>query len=564
MKLFRNSLFAFFTAILVISCADISRMHAKNRVAINERNFPDDNFRKYILDAFDTNKNGFLSDQEIYYVRNIHCENMNIENVKGIEHFPYLVGLWCLNNHIKSWNLSGNPHLKGIWCSHNDFTSLDFSACPELEWVYCFNCKLKSLNLKNNPELGYLECNANPNLKNLDLSGNPKLENVFCSECGLTSLDLSHNPNLCELDAFKNKLKSLNFSNNTKLKRLDIWDNKDLGNVDISMLPGLQFYNCAKNNVTSVDMRYNPELTMLICSYNENLTSIDVSNNPKLAYLNLECDWRLPSLDISHNPRLYHLYAFGLKGVSTIDISNNSRLIKTFLYGVEKREAHLGSGIYSYTFNYGGSGDYFDDLRHELVVDNRRDKIVYNGTKYADVDDIIINKNDGHTNSETFATRGQAIQLLYEKAGKPYVSGESRFTDVSQSSPYAKAIKWGETFNICFGSPNICSDTFEPDALITRQEFALMAHRLATYLGLGTAFDYGRSDWFDDFYEIDFYAWGPFTWAIQFKVVQTNETLNRCYPRGRLTVQELEYGANKIFDLDEAASYSARVNGNGN
>ena len=564
MKIFKNFGALFLTAVIVVSCADIQSMHSRNRIPINDVNFPDENFRNYIRNAFDKDRNGFLSDEEMAYVRNIHCENMNISSLTGIEHFPNLIGLWCLNNHIKGWDLSGNPHLKGIWCSHNDFTQLDFSACPELEWVYCFNCKLTSLNIKNNPELGYLECNANPNLKNLDLSGNPNLENLFCSECGLTSLDLSHNPKLCELDAFKNKLKSLNFSNNLKLKRLDVWDNKDLGDVDISKLSGLQFYNCAKNNVTKIDMSHNPELTMLICSYNENLTSINISQNPKLAFLNLECDWRLPSLDISHNPKLYHLYAFGLRGISKIDISNNSRLLKTAQKGVQKREAHLGSGIYSYTINYGGSGDYFDDLRHELVIDGLKDEklITNNRNGSADSYDINLNYKDDFYGTESFATRGEAIQLLYEKAGKPYVSGYSTFNDVSNSASYAKAVKWGQDFNICFGSPNICSDEFKPNQLITRQEFALMAHRLATYLSLGTAFDYGRTDWFQDFYDIDFYAWGPFTWAIQFKVVKTKDDIN-CYPRGRLTKDELIEGVNQIFNLDEAASYSARVNGNG-
>ena len=172
-----------------------------------------------------------------------------------------------------------------------------------------------------------------------------------------------------------------------------------------------------------------------------------------------------------------------------------------------------------------------------------------------------IDTNDGHTGSETFVTRAQAVQMLYEKCGSPAVSGSLRFTDVSESSAYANAIKWASANNICFGYPNICSDTFCPDELISREDFALMAHRVAVYMNLGTAFDYGRSDWFNDFYDIDFYAWGAFTWAIQWEVVQTSG--NYCYPHGRMTQSELEAGANKIFNLPAEASYSAEVNGNG-
>ena len=563
MKSIKRIMCLLLTSLVIVSCADITVLHANGKVVpISADNFPDPIFRNYVKEAFDLDRNGYLSEYEITHVRNVHCENMGVRSVKGIEYFTELRGLWCLNNHIRSWDLSGNPHITGIWCSHNDFTSLDFSACPELEWVYCFNCNLESLNLRNNPKLAYLECNANPNLRELDLSGNPELENVFCSECGLTSLDLSHNPRLCELAAFKNSLSSIDFSNNPNLKRLDIWYNEGLGDVDISGLSDLQYYNCAKNNVTQLDMSNNPELTMLVCSYNPTLVSLDVTNNSKLAYLDLQCDTGLSSLDISHNPRLYHLYAFGLRLSSRINICNNSRLIKTYNDGVYKLEPQNGR-VHSYTLNFGGSGDPFDNLLHELVLDDGMEP-VYSPAGTSDVPDSVIDENDGHSGSEQFATRGEAIQLLYEKAGRPAVrsSVTSRFTDISTST-YANAIKWGEKNNICFGFPNICDDTFQPDELISRQDFALMAHRLAGYLRLGTAFDYGRTDWYEDFDDIDYYAWGPFTWAMQWEVLHPSADETHCYPRGRMTVSELQEGADKIFDLSDSASYSDRVNGNG-
>ena len=564
MKSFKILLAVLLPVLLILSCtAEVQQIGANDKVPIDEETFPDRNFRDYIKNNFDTDGNGYLSDEEINRVRNIHCENMNVRSVRGIEYFTEIQGLWCLNNHISNWDLSGNPHLKGIWCSHNDFVFLDFSACPELEWVYCFNCKLTSLNLRNNPELAYLECNANPNLKNLDLSGNPKLENLFASECGLTSLDLSHNPLLCELAAFKNDLSSIDLSNNPYLKRLDIWYNERLGDVDITMLSGLQYYNCAKNNVTELDMSHNPELTMLVCSYNPTLTSLDVSGNPKLAFLNLECDWRLTSLDVSNNPRLYHLYAFGLRGISEINVRNNSRLLKTINTSDRKNEYHLGS-VYSHTLDFGGSGDPFDNLMHEFVVDNGV-TVITSPAGTNNNPDSTINSYSGHSSSEQFATRGEAIQLLYELAREPYInSGYPTFSDVSSTNQYADAIRWGKKNKICFGFPNICDDTFQPDQAISRQDFALMAHRFAGYLGFGTAFDYGRTDWYEDFYDIDFYAWGPFTWAMQWEVLHPSEDEHYCYPRGRMTTDELTESANKIFHLSDSASYSSRANGNGN
>ncbi|MBO4494281.1 MAG: DUF4214 domain-containing protein [Clostridiales bacterium] len=534
---------------------------AAGQLPINEANFPDPNFRAYIAQAFDTDKNGYLSDNEIFLIWNVHCENMNIYSVKGIEHFPYLKGLWCKGNNITEFDLSGNPDLHGIWCSFNKFESLDFSDCPNLEWVYCFNCDLKELNVRNNPKLAYLECNANPELKTLDLSQNPQLENLFCSSCGLETLDLSNNPLLCELAAFKNKLKTIDVSKNTLLKRLDIWDNPNLGNVDISNLSGLEYYNCAKTKVTQLDVSHNPELTELVASYNNGLKKLDLSHNPKLAFLNVECDQYLQGLDLSHNPRMFHLYAFGMTSIDVIDISKNSRLCKAYNEGVYVHETENLGYVYSKTIDYGGSGDPFDDLQHIVVFDDRA-KIIgkYNGTN--DVPDSVLDSNDYHSDSEQFATRAQTMQFMYEKAGSPEVTGTSRFTDVDPNAPYAKAVKWGEDNKICFGFPNISSDTFCPDQLITRQDFGLMTHRYADKLGFGTAFDYGRTDWFEDFFDIDFYCWGAFTWAVQWRVVPIPKDDNHCYPRGRLTVDEMKKGVDEVFDLDEGASYSDRVGGN--
>ena len=553
-------LVAVFAAVMVLPfmrCVPVEAFAAGTIPIYSTTYFPDANFQKAVK-AYDTNGDNYLSQAERNAVINLHCENMNIYSIKGIEYFPNIQGLWCLNNHISSWDLSANKELVGIWCSHNDFTTLNFKGLDKLEWVYCFNCKLTSINFKDNPNLAYVECNANPDLKYLNLTKNTKLENLFCSECGLTSLNLSNNPMLCELDAQKNKLTSLDLSNNPCLKRLDIWDNENLGDVDISNLKGLEYYNCANNGVTKLDMSNNPQLQLLICGYNEELTYLNVKNNPRLADLRLECDYNLTSLDLSGNPQLYNLYAFGCGGLSSVNISNNPYLIKAYKEGFSKAEPQLGY-VTSYTIEYGGSEEYFEDLTHCVVVDNGKSVVTTGGNPKV-VSECYINTNDGYTGSETFATRGQAIQLLWEKAGCPVVSGTSRFNDVA-GSPYEAAIIWGETYNICFGYPSICADSFCPDELVSREDFALMAHRLALYMGLGTAFDYGRTDWFDDFYAIDYYGWGAFTWAIQFEVLKTSG--NKCNPHGRMTVSDLQAGADKIFNLDGAASYSAKVNGNG-
>ena len=558
MKILARSLAVVACALVAVQFMPSTQTLAASDIPITAKYFPDKAFRAVVSQKYDSNKDGVLSKDERTMVMNMHCENSNIYSIKGIEYFPNIQGLWCLNNHLTEMDLSGNPDIVGIWCSHNDFKSLDFTGLGELQWVYCFNCKLESINFRNNPKLAYVECNSNPKLKKIDFSKNLQLENLFCSKCGLTSLDVSKNTMLCELDAFSNKLTSLKLPNNSTLKRLDIWDNWDLGDVDISKLTGLEFYNCASNNVTRLDMRNQPNLQLLICGYNDNLTYLNVSKNPRLADLRLECDYKLKSLDLSNNPQLYNLYAFGLRDLPSVNISKNPYIIKTYIEGKPKDEPQLGN-VRSYTIEFGGSDEYFEDLTHCFVVDNGK-QVVTKGGNPKVVPECYIYTNDGHKDSDNFATRGDAIYLLWEKAGRPKVSGASRFSDVA-GTPYEAAVRWAETNNICFGYPCICADTFYPDELISREDFALMAHRLAVFMDLGTGFDYGRTDWLDDFYDIEYYGWGAFTWAIQFDVLKIK---NNCgYPHGRLTVKELNAGAKKIFNLDGAASYSKQVNGNG-
>ena len=324
MKRIARLIVALATVALLLQGIGGVTVNAAGGVPITANTFPDANFRAIIQSStYDKNGDKYLSADEISKIIDLHCENSNIYSIKGVEYLTALEGLWCLNNNISSMDLSKNKNLVGVWCSKNDFTSLDFSGCPKIEWIYCFNCNLSSLNVSGNPELAYIECNGNPNLKSLDFSKNSNLENIFASECGLTSINVSNCKNLCELAVFSNNLSYLDVSSNTKLKRLDVWDNQNLAGVDISMLSGLEYYNCADTAVTSLNMSNNPQLMYLVAGYNEQLTSINLKNNPRLAELHLECDYNLGSLDLSGNPQLYYLLAFGMGELNTLNISNN-------------------------------------------------------------------------------------------------------------------------------------------------------------------------------------------------------------------------------------------------
>ncbi len=224
-------------------------------VEINETNFPDEIFRQYVAENFDTDGDGVLSAEEIKAVTEIKVSNMGISDLTGIEHFTALESLHCASNQLTSLDLSNNPALEVLYCSATNLTTLDLSYNAKLKELRCEYNNLTSLNVNNNPALEILGCGDNQ-LTSIDLSSNPALKSLNCYNNELTSLDVSSNPALATLDCFTNQITSLDVSKNT----------------------ALTYLQCGHNNLTSLDLSNNEALGFLTC-YGNQLTSLDLSNN---------------------------------------------------------------------------------------------------------------------------------------------------------------------------------------------------------------------------------------------------------------------------------------------
>ena len=165
------------------------------RIAINATNFPDANFRSWLLQQ-SYGSDGILTQTEIENIERIVLMSQNIRNLKGIEFFTQIELLNCVGNLIDSLDVSKNTALTNIQCSEN-------------------------------------------NLKSLDVSNNTLLETLSCNNNQLTSLYLSRNTALQSLQCNNNKLTSLNVSNNTALTYLDCYSNQINGAAMDSLVGGL-------------------------------------------------------------------------------------------------------------------------------------------------------------------------------------------------------------------------------------------------------------------------------------------------------------------------------------
>ena len=565
MKRFSKQLGRFFATMLVaesvLQFVGPISAHAEGDIPVDADHFPDAGFRTVISQVYDSDHNGYLDDRE-RGVYNVKCEeNKNVKSMDGIEYFPEVRGVWCKDCDIDHLDLSQNPKVVGVWCSGNPrLTSLSFDNNPDLEWVYCHDCDIRSLDVSHNPKIAYLEVNTNGHLgegqggSGLHVENCPNLEHLTCGNCNLGSLDLTHCPRLTHLDAFGNGFQTLDLTHNTKLQRIDIWKNDDLGNMDFSIFPDLTFLNCGYNGMTELDVTHNPNLMMLVCNGNQELRSLDLTHNDRLAWLRC-MNTSVSSLDLSNCPQLYFCQVAQNPNMGTLDISNNTRLIKIMRDGHQDYSERDSLNNPDVLINYGGSTDYMDDRRFWFGYDDNSNysctivggnNAVTNGDP--DYYDCYINTND--VASGDLVTRGEAIQTLYELAGRPSYNGGGRFTDVDGEF-YEAAAKWGADHNIALGYPNIYSDTFAGDKPISKQDLAVMVHSYALAFDKYSAYDYGRSDHWEDSLDIDFYAWGAFTYAIQWQIVQSYG--DNVYPHGRMTTAEFETGLQNFCDKIEIA-----------
>lgn len=238
-------------------------------IAINEKNFPDENFRDYVAREWDKNQDKYFSPSEIAAAKWISCDNKEISNLKGIEFFTNIWLLECYYNNLTTIDLSHNKNLSYINCHHNQLNELDVSGLPLLETFYCGQNKLQSIDVSKNKQLKDFSCTENP-LNTLDVSQNTELEKLACVGNNLTELDVSKNKNLKILWCYQNKLSSLNLENQTELELLGCRENP-LNVLSISANTKLKKLYVNKTNLTSLDATNNTALEEFNgkdCSYN--------------------------------------------------------------------------------------------------------------------------------------------------------------------------------------------------------------------------------------------------------------------------------------------------------
>ena len=117
------------------------------------------------------------------------------------------------------------------------------------------------------------------------------------------------------------------------------------------------------------------------------------------------------------------------------------------------------------------SEDSFSIDTYQLTADGQTEKI----------DETFTIRKTGDSESLTAPlTRAQAVQRLYDDAGRPAVSTAAGFSDVDAGADYLNAVAWAKAQGIVNG---VSDSSFAPDETITQAQFAAMLTRYAAVQG---------------------------------------------------------------------------------
>ena len=264
-------------------------------IDIDMDTFPDDDFQLYVEYAFDTNRDGKLSDAERRAVKEIDIsdcseyklglEYNNAVSLKGIEYFPNLEKLDCSQNSIEKLDVSKLKNLKELRCNNNLIRKLNVKNNSKLKLLYCAGNKLKGIDLSKNVNLIKFYGRENQ-IGKIDLSANRRLTFISVSENKLKKIDLRAQKKLKEFYCASNQIKDLNVKYNRKLTTLDCLDNK-IEELDIKHLSQLDYLRCSNNKLKKLNLSKNKLITELYCNKNSL-----ISGNLHISYTQLEdCEY---------------------------------------------------------------------------------------------------------------------------------------------------------------------------------------------------------------------------------------------------------------------------------
>ncbi len=156
-----------------------------------------------------------------------------------------------------------------------------------------------------------------------------------------------------------------------------------------------------------------------------------------------------------------------------------------------------------------------------------------NAVKYVAENGIMNGVSDTLFAPDQKVSRAMFVQILYNMEDKPAANGAVTFTDVKQSAWYRDAVAWAASNGIVTG---VSSTEFAPEKSVTREQFAVMLYRYASYKGTLKAAS-GDLSGYADSAAVSSYAADAMKWAVGNGII-TGKSGNKLDPKGGATRAE--------------------------
>ena len=298
---------------------------AKANVVINSTNFPDENFRAQVAEAFDSDGDGTISDEEME-ANGGHHNFDRVSNLKGIELLTSITELQIINYPDEPGLTTFDYELPNLhWLEFQDqvgsLTTVDATKCTNLEDFGVIEnpaglstlklpSSLKSLNLcyaplvktfdpKQFPNLQTMSLLGNTGITDLDFSNHKSIQNIsvvgYDEPYQLNSLNMVNCPELTNIDIKVCTIKSLTFKSLPEMLSILVYES-DITNMlvdDLSQLGSIEAHNNVLGTLTLNNL---PAIYGLSCESNK-LQTLIIDKCPGMNGINAEHN-RLMWLDL--------------------------------------------------------------------------------------------------------------------------------------------------------------------------------------------------------------------------------------------------------------------------
>jgi hypothetical protein len=480
---------------------------------------------------------------------------------------PKLKWLDCNNTYLSRLDVSGNPKLVTLLCYSTDLAALDVSHNPLLETLDIWDTHLTSLDVSHNPDLTYLDCRWNhmcamDSVRGLEqcpkltyATGNPEVD-TFLFTPQEENFGEGHSWDsgrvTVEPDCVKAGERTYTCVHCAAVRTEELaasgrhtpeanWEADRINHWHPCTGCGIPMETVAHTKTWDKD-RIQHWARCEVCGWIDSGKTEHAYDNDQDATCSI-CGYKrvvipyVPSASSSSSGSSYTITAtageggeidpsgrvsvweggdkvFTIipgKGYVTADVLVDGKSVGAVAeYGFEKvSKAHTIE--VSFRQAVPGCAPCPKDESCPIwpYTDADAGEWYHDGVHYCIEKGLMLGYGHGKFGPGDPLSRGMAVQILYNEAGRPAAFGSSPFEDVPGEKCYVKAVAWASGNGLVNGFGD---GSFRPDEPVTREQIAAILYRYTAYKG-GDVIARADLGGFTDAARISGYAREPLAWA---------------------------------------------------